>query len=254
MALTVTDCDQIVNASQEYGVKVCVGHSDLFYEPFMRARRKVAAGEIGKVRGVRIFLSTPTDYMTSRPDHWAHKLPGGVIGETGPHVVYMTLAFIPHVVRARVETLKVMEEYPWSSFEDYRIELAGEEAISSATVIYSTKQWAARVEVLGETGFLLLDLESMDLLHYRRTELSPVRVGLSRLAESAQLLTGFFGNAVRVLTKRVRSTHEIIISEFVDCIACDTRPPVTAEEGRQAVRVLNMVVESIDHKYSTKTA
>ncbi|MFN2500332.1 MAG: hypothetical protein ABR557_14730, partial [Pyrinomonadaceae bacterium] len=43
---------------------------------------------------MRIMLSTPTDYMTSREDHWAHKLPGGVIGESGPHIVYMTLAFI----------------------------------------------------------------------------------------------------------------------------------------------------------------
>ena len=94
MALTVADCDEIVRASDEYGVKVCVGDSDLFYEPFMKARSMVANGVIGRLRGMRIFLSTPTNYMTSRPEHWAHRLPGGVIGETGPHIVYMTLAFI----------------------------------------------------------------------------------------------------------------------------------------------------------------
>ena len=173
MALTVADCDQIVQASKDCGLRVCVGHSDLFYEPFMKARCMVANGVIGNVRGMRIFLSTPTDYMTSRKEHWAHRLPGGVIGETGPHIVYMTQAFIPHIRAVNVDALKVMHNYPWSSFEDYRINFIGDDAISSATVVYTTDQWAAKIEVLGNKGILALDLESMSLLHYRRAQLKP---------------------------------------------------------------------------------
>jgi predicted dehydrogenase len=94
MALNMGECDEIIQAAREAGVKVCVGHSNLFFYPFMKARQLVADGQIGDFRGMRILLSTPTDYMTSREDHWANKLPGGVIGETGPHVVYMTLAYI----------------------------------------------------------------------------------------------------------------------------------------------------------------
>jgi predicted dehydrogenase len=259
MALTVADCDQIVQSSKEYGLKVCVAHSDLFYEPFMKARRIVANGVIGKVRGMRIFLSTPTDYMTSRPTHWAHKLPGGVIGETGPHIVYMTMAFIPHIRNVSVDALKVMNNYPWSSFEDYRINLIGDDAISSATVVYTTDEWAAKVEVLGDKGFLMLDLESMNVLHYRRSEHKPTPVGfslvgLSLLRESAQLAGAFVSNSIRVATRRVRSTHEIIISQFADSILSASEPPVSAEEGREAVRVLNMIVDDIEAKVSTKTA
>jgi len=254
MALTVADCDQIVQASEEYGLQVCVGHSDLFYEPFIKARRMVANGAIGRVSGMRIFLSTPTDYMTSRPEHWAHKLPGGVIGETGPHIVYMTLAFIPHIRNVSVDALKVMNNYPWSSFEDYRINLIGDDAISSATVVYTTDQWSAKVEVLGDKGFLMLDLESMNVLHYRRTELKPAPVGLSLLRESAQLAGALVSNSIRVATRRVRSTHEAIISQFADSILAGSEPPVSAEEGREAVRVLNMVVENIEGKFATKTA
>lgn len=254
MALTVADCDQIVQASKDYGLKVCVAHSDLFYEPFIKARRMVENGAIGRVRGMRIFLSTPTDYMTSRPEHWAHKLPGGVIGETGPHIVYMTLAFIPNIRTVNVDALKVMHDYPWSSFEDYRINLIGDEAISSATVVYTTEQWAAKVEILGDTGFLMLDLESMNVVHYKRTELKPAPVGLSLLRESAELAGAFVSNAIRVTTRRVRSTHEIIISQLADSILSGSEPPVSAEEGREAVRVLNMVVEDIETKFATKTA
>jgi len=254
MALTSADCDEIVRASEEYGVKVCVGHSDLFYEPFMKARRMVANGAIGRVRGMRILLSTPTDYMTSRSEHWAHRLPGGVIGETGPHIVYMTLAFIPHIRAISVDTLKVMNEYPWSSAEDYRINLIGDDAISSATVVYTTDQWAAKVEVLGDKGFLMFDLESMIVMHYRRIELEHIPVGFSLLRESVQLVRDFVSNTIRVAAKKVRSTHEIIISQFADSILSGSAPPVSAKEGREAVRVLNMVVENIESKFMTRTA
>jgi len=115
------------------------------------ARKLVREGAIGKFRGLQISLSTPTDYITSRPDHWANKLPGGVFGESGPHVIYMTLAFINPVQKVSVEAKKLME-YPWSPFEDYRIELIGETAISSIKMMYATKQWMARVEIMGEEG------------------------------------------------------------------------------------------------------
>ncbi len=166
----------------------------------------------------------------------------------------MTLAFIPHIRAVSVDTLKVMNEYPWSSAEDYRINLIGDDAISSATVVYTTDQWAAKVEVLGDKGFLMFDLESMIVMHYRRIELEHIPVGFSLLRESVQLVRDFVSNTIRVAAKKVRSTHEIIISQFADSILSGSAPPVSAKEGREAVRVLNMVVENIESKFMTRTA
>jgi predicted dehydrogenase len=248
MALTVEDCDRIVDASRQYGVKVCVGHSDLFYEPFMKARALVGNGAIGRFRGMRILLSTPTDYMTSRPEHWAHKLPGGVIGESGPHVVYMTQAFLSGIHTVSVDAVKLMPEFPWSRFEDYRINFIGNEGMSSAMLTYATMQWMARVELLGDEGFLFLDLENMTLEHYSRRELKAVPIGLSLLRESRQRAGAAVTNAMRYLTRGVRSTHEIIISSFVDSIRNGTQPPVTGEEGREAVRLLDLIATQLDQK------
>lgn len=248
MALTVADCDEIVDASKKYGAKVCVAHSDLFYYPFMKAREMVARGEIGEFRGMRIYLSTPTDYMTSHKDHWAHRLPGGVIGETGPHIVYMTLAFINPVSDVQVQAMKVLD-YPWSRFEDYRIELAGDRVMSSVVLSYATNQWAARVDILGSEGSLLLDLQSQTLVKYGRQELKPSHIGLSSLNESIQALWGTAANAIRFMTGGLRSTHDILIGQFVDSIRNGTKPPVTAEEGRETVRVLHKIVERLNEKY-----
>ena len=245
MALTVAECDKIVAASERNGVKVCVGHSDLFYYPFMEARELVRSGAIGKFRGMRIMLSTPTDYMTSREDHWAHKLPGGVIGESGPHIVYMTLAFINPIRKVSVDAIKLLD-FPWSRYDDYRINLIGDNAISSVSLSYTTDQWAARLDILGEKGILTLDLEGMYLVNSRRPKLSPVPVALSILSESGQIVQNLVSKGVRLAAGRYENTHDIIVSRFVDSISNNTESPVSAEEGREAVRVLNMIVEKLD--------
>ena len=247
MALSVAECDEIVEAKEKYGVKVCVGHSDLFYYPFMEARELVAKGAIGEFRGMRIFLSTPTNYMTSQEGHWAHRLPGGVIGESGPHIVYMTLAFINPVRRVSVDAMKILD-YPWSLYDDYRINLIGDKAISSVTMSYTTDQWAARVDILGSKGILMLDLEGMYLLNNKRETLKPASVALSCLSESGQIVQNLLSKGMKLATGRYDNTHDIIVERFVDSIANGTETPVTAEEGREAVRVMNMIVDKLNEK------
>ena len=247
MAQTLEECDEIVAVARENIVKVCLAHSDLFYYPFIQARELVNRGDIGTFRGMRISLSTPTAYITSKPDHWANKLPGGVIGETGPHIVYMTLAFINPIRDVSVRAMKLMD-YPWSPFEDYRIELIGDRALSSVSLSYATKQWMARVEILGEDATLLLDLEAMSLVKYRRERLRPSAIGFSLLSEAGQLLKSLTASGMRYATGSLRTTHDFIIEGFADSIINGTESPVPAEDGRESVRVLNMIVAALHNQ------
>lgn len=252
MALTVQDCQAIIDAARLAGTKICVGHSDLFYPPFWRARDMVARGEIGEFRGMRIFLATPTDYMTSVEGHWAHKLPGGVIGETGPHIIYMTLAFINPIREVSVNGLKLMP-FGWSQFEDYRIDLIGDNTASSILLTYATNQWAAQVDLIGSDGILKLDLQDLSLIRYKRPNLKPVSVGVSLLDQSAQLIGHSIGTLWRFSTKQHRTTHDLYIRQFVDAIRNDRPSPVPGEEGLETVRVLNMVVANLESRYESVT-
>ena len=245
MCQTEQECDQVMEAAQKHGRKICVGHSDLFYPSFYKARQMVDAGQIGTFRGMRIHLSTPTDYITSKPDHWGNKLPGGVFGESGPHVVYMTLAFINPIAKVQVLGLKVLEEYPWSPYEDYRLDLVGERAISTISMIYSTKQWGAQVELWGTDGFLRADLQSQALVHVRREELRTASVGLSSLGEAAQIVKSGLGTALEVVTKRYMPTHQALMGAFFDSILQNTESPVPASEGKESIRVMNLITEQL---------
>ena len=246
MAVSIEECDRIIEAAHESDKEVCIVHSELFYPCFIQARERVARGDIGDFKGMRIFRATPVDYMTSIPDHWANRLPGGVIGETGPHVVYLTLAFINPVQKLWVDGRKLTSEYPWSPFDDYRLELMGEHTTSSAVLTYTNKHWAARVDIWGSDGMFKVDLQSKTLIHYERTSLSPKWIGFSAISEARQIAASTLSTAARVLSGRFRNTHNILIREFFERTVKGLPSPVTAQEGREAVRVMNLIADRLD--------
>ena len=245
MAINTAECDQILAVAKEHGRKICVAHSDLFYPSFLKAREIVKKGTIGDFAGMRIFLSTPVDYITSKPDHWAHRLPGGVIGETGPHVIYMALAFINPIQRVRVEARKQLKQFPWSPYEDYRLDLIGESATCSVALTYATNRWAVQLDVWGSEGHLKFDLETQTLILHGRPDLKPVTLGLSAVKEASQMLGGTLGTSLSYLTGSFENTHERLVREFVESIRNGSPTPVPPEEGREAVRVMDLLVSQL---------
>jgi len=245
MAINTEECDCILAAARESGCKICVAHSDLFYRSFLKAREILNAGTIGEFRGMRIFLSTPMDYITSKPDHWAHKLPGGVIGETGPHVIYMTLAFINPIRAVRVDARKQLAGLPWSPYEDYRLDLIGDEASCSVVLTYATNRWAVQIDLWGSEGHMKFDLETQTIVVHGRADLKPVTLGLSTIKEAGQILRSSVSTSLSYATGTFENTHERLVREFVASLRNGSPTPVPAEEGREAVRVMGLLVDQL---------
>jgi len=245
MCATVDECDELIRIAKAKNLKICVAHSDLFYPSFTKARAALAQGKIGTFRGMNIHLSTPVDYITSKRDHWANKLPGGVFGESGPHVVYMTLAFINPIKEVSVTATKILPEYAWSPFEDYRVTMVGDAGICSASMIYTTKQWAAGLEIWGTDGTLRVDLESQTLTRVRREALNVLRVGASAVSEAAQILVSGISTGIDRLAQRYTQTHQELLKAYIAAILENKPSPVGPEEGRESIRVMNMIVDAI---------
>ncbi|HET9327749.1 MAG TPA: Gfo/Idh/MocA family oxidoreductase [Candidatus Eisenbacteria bacterium] len=245
MCQTEAECDTVMAAAEKAKRKICVGHSDLFYPSFNKGRELFEKGEIGAFRGMRIHLSTPVDYITSKPDHWAHKLPGGVFGESGPHVVYMTLAYISPIRDVQIVGRKMLPEYPWSPYEDYRLNLIGDQGTCTISMIYTTKQWQAEVAVWGTEGTLHMDLETQKLLKIKREELKMVPVALGSLGEVAQTLGSGLETGMDLLTGRYTQTHQEMMRAFFDAIVNDTDSPVPPSQGKESIRVMNMITAKL---------
>lgn len=248
MALTVDDCDRIIETASTAGTHVCVAHTGLFYEPFLKARELVASGELGAFVAMKVKISTPTDYMTSKSDHWAHKLPGGVIGETGPHPVYMSLAFLEKVDSVSVDGVKLLPQFPWSQYEDYQITLFSERGMSSININYATSQWLVEVEIACTNGTIIADLHGRRVVVRRRPKLTPARIGRSVISEAAQTFRQAGRTAAALAARRSSTTHDRLISAYVSSLLTSGESPVPPAQGREAVKVMSLIAQELDRQ------
>jgi len=245
MAPSLKDCDRMVEASHKHGVRLSVVHNQNFYPPFLKAQKLVESGAIGKLLGMRVLSLTTRDEYIAHENHWIHKLPGGAIGETGPHAVYMSLAFLKNVKDVNVYARK-QSDYPWVSYDDYRIELVGENITSSIQVSHAGDCNASEVDFFGTKGVINIDLQSMLLTRYMRKHLKPLSVASSSLSVAGQTITGVVSNVFRVILGRSMLGHDIMIEKFVESIINDKPVPVTPEEGRETIRVIDMIVNRLE--------
>lgn len=244
MALSVADCDKMIDSAKKSNVKLSVVHNQKFYPPFLKAQELVNSGAIGKIMGMRVLSLTNRNEYIVHEGHWIHKLPGGVIGETGPHTVYMSLAFTNDIKNVSVFAKKTLD-YPWVLYNDYRIELEGANINTSIYISHAGDYTTSEVELFGEESVIKISLEPMLLTQSKLGEEKPTSVALYSLDTAGQIVKGVVSNVFRVAFHKPMLGHYIMIEKFVDSIKNDKAVPITPEEGRETIRIMDMIVKKL---------
>src|ERR1700721_3210287 len=108
----------------------------------------------------------------------------------------MALAFINPIQTVRVDARKQLNQFPWSPYEDYRLDLIGENATCSVALTYATNRWAVQLDVWGSEGHLKFDLETQALIVHGRSDLKPVTLGVWAVKERGTLSGGLLGTSL----------------------------------------------------------
>ncbi|MEX0762552.1 MAG: Gfo/Idh/MocA family oxidoreductase [Dehalococcoidia bacterium] len=244
MAITSAECNQLVECAANNKVKLSVIHNMLHYPPVLRALELVRNGTLGEFRGMRLLIANPTDEYLAK-DTWVHQLPGGLIGETGPHIVYLSLPFIGKVKQVFAHSRK-MSNFDWASADDFTVELVGEKGSSSIRVVHNSDHWSGDLEIWGTTGKVKVDLQAMIMTRYSRRNRGHATVGLSVVNESFGKIRQLASNTLNIKAGRFKSGHERIIEEFARSVKEDLPPPVSAESAAETVTVLEEIVRQLD--------
>jgi predicted dehydrogenase len=248
MALKTADCDAMIDAAKKRDLTLCTIHNQVFHPPFLKAKELVASGAIGEVTGMRLLLASPRQEFIDLEDHWYHRLPGGIIGETGPHIAYMSMAFLKNISAVDIYAKNVLK-HPWAPFDEFRIELEGENGLSSVTLSYTGNYWANLTDIIGTEAMLRIDTERMLVVRQRLQELRYMPIAGSALNTAFQEVGSVAANAVRAALGRNTLGTNFVIERFVESLVEGSPPPVSAEEGREAVRIMEMVVTRYNEKY-----
>lgn len=243
LALTAREGNALARLARERDRKLCTIHNMLFYPPVLRALELVRDGGIGTFQGMRLLIANPVGRYQGH-DGWFHRLPGGLIGETGPHVVYLSRAFVGEIVEVAAHRVR-HTPFPWSRGDDFAIQLVGTRGISSVRVVHSSDHWAGDLEVWGSRGRLKIDLQAMTLRRVRRRSLEHHVVAASALREAIDGAAATLAVAGRVLTGAFTRAHERILEAFLDSVLDGTVEPVPVAEAAATVRDLERVVAAL---------
>jgi predicted dehydrogenase len=81
MALNLAECDTMIGAARDNGVKLKVFENFIFYPPYQLAKKLLDAGEIGTPRGIRLKMNNAS--LNSRNFPVVGKKAGKEIADTG---------------------------------------------------------------------------------------------------------------------------------------------------------------------------
>jgi predicted dehydrogenase len=242
MALDVKDCDKMIGAAKKHGIKLGVVHNNLFNRGFLRLKNLIKDGAIGEVTTVSIYWTTPPDEMLSQPDHWAHDLPGGLIGETGPHLAYLALSLMGEVTDVNVQATDVLG-YGWAPFDNYTIALRGNGVLSAVSLSYANASNAAWIDVGGTDGVLHLDMLSRIVFRYQ-SSLNARSVAAATGSMVWQTVAGMASSALHRVLGRDKAGygHETAIRSFFDSVSTGEEIPVSGADGRETTELVQEIV------------
>jgi len=243
MALNVKEADEMIRVAQENRVKLCVAHDMLFGLVVMKIRDILKKGVLGNILRVEIKQLRPKhDVVFLNKNHWMHKLPGGIIiGDDLVHPIYLARCFLGDLEPIAIYNRKI-GEVKHVSFDETQLILKGVEGRGDIITSYNFPRNEMIIDILGTEMNLHGELFSSILFKYKAPETSILSRIPGNLSRSLQIISSTLYAGVKVISGNYGG-HKILINKFVESILNDTEPPVTAEDGREVVRILEKVVE-----------
>ena len=163
--LDASEAELVVEAAERHERKICLGHDQLFDPMWLEVRRRVAAGEIGPVRHVESVLAYPIagafgTQVTSDPNHWVRKLPGGLFQNTVSHPLYRITDFLLDESPEIHAHWTMTDRFPFPT--ELFVSLRGREVTGTLTFL-STIAAQRITRVYGSKGHLEVDLDAQTI-------------------------------------------------------------------------------------------
>lgn len=233
MALTVKQCDEIINASEKNNIKVEVICQNRFKNTFRFVKSIIEQGKLGKIVSADIYMKyyrSPEYYATSNwKGTWAMD-GGGALMNQGIHGVDIMLFMLGNVksVFGHAKTLArdIEVEDTASAIIEYENGAIG--VIQGTTSV--APGYPRKVEINGTNGSITLiegDISIWDVPNVKQPKSQ---------SESSKSFKDPMGFTIE--------GHVMQITDMVEAIINDRPPFVDQYEGKRAVELITAIYES----------
>jgi predicted dehydrogenase len=251
MALNLSDCDKIIRAVEKHGRKLCIGHNQIFSPHVQKAKKMVDAGDF-KLHSFRTTLKASFENLKAydlAPQWNVMPENRGIIWEVCCHHAYLQLYFLPDIEEVYAVGRKI--KYP--VYDDFSVILrTKEDQIGIIELSWLQRETEVVYELRDSTGRRIDILWEFDhMLEYAQDP--PFTLGLvakNMLVDEKRLLERWAKFEVCFLRKRKLLPTARLIASYLEAIKKDLPPPVTPEEGRRTINLLESIEQSLIERRS----
>ena len=222
MALTVEECDDMIQAAKRSGVALQIGFMRRFQDEFVEARRRIAAGDIGEPMVVKSLTRGP-----GLPPSWAWDLEksNGMLAEVNSHdfdcVRWLAGSDITRVYAETANRKGASRGVEVANFYDNAVVTLRFASGAVGTIDGTCPAdygYDARVEIVGAEGLLIVgDVRGQPIVEARDRDV------------------GAITPLHRTWPDRFEQGYRDEMRSFVSAALSGDRPAVTGEDGRHAV-------------------
>jgi predicted dehydrogenase len=237
LAATLEEGRRIASLARDAGVMLTAGHIERFNPAVIELKRRVTAGELGRVFQVHARRVGPFP---------ARVRDVGVVLDLAPHDIdVMRFLLGSEITRVHAET----EQRINTDREDM---LIGTLRFANGVVGVLDVNWLTptkirELSVLGERGMFVVDYLARELTFYENADHvghAPSRVDAQPADWAARHLKGVSEGPVRKIAIEKREPLRVELESFVRAVGDDAAPAVSAEDALAAIEVSEALVRS----------
>lgn len=238
IAMNLAEAEAVVEAARVAGRLFCVSHNFRFSRAVARAERF-----LGTDREPMYAMGIQLSSLRRRLPSWYGELPGGLLFDEVPHLIYLLHHFLGALT---VDHVRARWGASLSEPETVEVLLTGERGPGQITMVFDAPVSEWQVILTDRRGVVLLDL-------FRDIA---IRIGSDGAHRAADILrtsargmadhaSGFGSSGARYAARRLFWGHDVLIRRFVDATLGRTPVPVTTEEALGVVRVADGILEGL---------
>ena len=247
MALSVSECDEIIGEVKKHGSKLCVCHQQIFLPSIEKAKSLIDNGDYNLVSfrttqkesfELLRAIGLAADWMVSPKQN-------GIIWEVGCHLAYLQLHFLPDIKEVYAVGGKVKHPV----YDHFTVLLrTNNQRFGVIELSWVSKETEIVYEICDSEGKRAQIYRNFNYFRENQ-EVPPLSVG--------GVIQGFFTDEKRTLQKWVkfglsyiqktkRIPHFKLISNYMVSIKKNLPPPVSPEDGRKTINLLECIKKSLD--------
>lgn len=248
MALSVSECDEMIREMKKHGSKFCVIHQQIFLPSIQKAKSLIDNGTYNLVS----FRTTQKESFELLK---AHRLAAdwmvapeqkGIIWEVCSHLAYLQLHFLPDIKEVYAVGRKV--KYP--VYDHFTVLLpTSSQRFGLIELSWVSKETEIVYELCDSNGKRAQIHRNFDYFLENQAPQAPYTVGgvlKGLLTDEKRTLQKWAKVGINYIQKRKMIPHFKLITNYLMSIEKDLPPPVSPEDGRKTINLLECIEKSLD--------